>query len=280
MLKCLVMHLDLGIGKKVPLDRVVVCMKWGTLFSADYVNVLFRAALANTSTGFRFICLTDHSEGLAQGIVVAPIPDIGLTPEQISAPGVWRKLALFHPEVATLAGVGSRILFIDLDMMVIGALDRFFEPLGEMILLDTGHDWRAREPVQPSTGVFAFTAGEQRQILDAFQVDPERAIAQFRNEQDFVSAHARQMSLWPTGAVISFKRHLVRRYSRDLVYTPPPPCSGPAILAFHGDPRPADLLRLGVWGRFPHLGRGPVGWVRDYWSRYGGRLPMVMETTQ
>jgi hypothetical protein len=277
MLKSIVVCAKLGIGKKVPLERVVICMKWGTLFPADYVNVLFRAVLANSSPGFRFICLTDDSEGLAQGIVIAPIPDVGLTSEQISAPGVWRKLALFHPEITALVGVDSRILFIDLDMMVIGSLDRFFEPRGGMILLDTGHDWRRREPVQPSTGVFAFTAGEQGQILDAFQIVPERAIAQFRNEQDFVSAHAREMSLWPTGAVISFKRHLVSRYGRDLVYTPPPG-TGPAILAFHGDPRPADLLRSGVWGRFPHLGRGPVGWVQDYWTGYGGRLPTAKET--
>ena len=261
----------------MPQERVVVCMKWGTLFPADYVNVLFRAVSRHLAPGFRFLCLTDQTTGLIDGIETAPIPDIGLTPTQIRAPGVWRKLSLFHPAVAALAP-GARVLVIDLDMMILGSLDPFFAAQGGMILLDTGHDWRAHEPVQPSTGVFAFTLGEQQQILAAFQADPAGAMARFRNEQDFVAAHAMDMSLWPTGAVLSFKRHCVHRFGRDLIWPPRPPAPGLGILAFHGDPRPADLLRRGLWGRFPHLGRGPVGWVRDYWTGHGGRLPIVRET--
>jgi hypothetical protein len=120
--------------------------------------------------------------------------------------------------------------------------------------------------------------GEQQQILQLFLADPTAAMQRFRNEQDFVAAHAADPSLWPTGAVISFKRHLVRRYCRDLILLPRAPLPGAAILAFHGDPRPVDLLRGGIWGRFPHLGRGPVSWAQDYWKRHGGRLPIVQET--
>jgi hypothetical protein len=261
----------------MPQDRVVLCMKWGTVFPADYANVLFRAVTAHLAPGFRFICLTDRTDGLDAGIVTSPIPDIGLTPAQIRAPGVWRKLALFHPDVAALAP-DARALVIDLDMIILGPLDPFFAAEGGIILLDTGHAWREREPVQPSTGVFSFTPGEQGHILAAFQADSAGAMARFHNEQDFVAAHATGLTLWPTGMVISFKRHLVRLYGRDLILPPPAPVSGPAILAFHGDPRPADLIRAGIWGRFPHLGRGHVGWARDYWTGYGGRLPIAMET--
>ncbi|WP_103256625.1 hypothetical protein [Tabrizicola aquatica] len=253
-------------------DRVVICMKWGRLFDCSYANVLYRAVKAHLVPGFLFLCLTDQPEGLDAGIRTAPIPDIGLTEAQIRAPGVWRKLALFHPDVAALAP-GARALFIDLDMMILGPLDPFFARPGGMVLLDTGHDWRESEAVQPSTGVFAYTLGEQQQILTAFQADIPGAMARFRNEQDFVAAHATDLSLWPSGAVISFKRHLVHRYGRDLFVPPRAPVPGPAILAYHGDPRPADLLRPGVWGRFPHLGRGPVAWVQDYWVQYGGTAP-------
>ena len=261
----------------MPQDRVVLCLKWGTLFPADYVNVLFRAVSAHLTPGFRFICLTDRDEALVPGIETAPIPDIGLTAAQIRAPGVWRKLALYHSDVAALAP-GARALVIDLDMMILGPLDPFLAARGGMILLDTGRDWRRREPVQPSTGVFAFALGEQGHVLTAFQADPAAAMARFRNEQDFVAAHAVDGSVWPGGWVISFKRHLVRRFCRDLILAPAPPTPGPAILAFHGDPRPADLLRQGLWGRFPHLGRGPVGWVVDYWTGHGGRLQIARET--
>jgi hypothetical protein len=251
----------------MPPGRIVLCMKWGSLFDCTYANVLYRAVTANLAPGFTFLCLTDDTSGLDPGIQTAPIPDIGISEEQIRAPGVWRKLALFSSEVAALAP-GARVLFIDLDMMILGPLDPFLAAPGRIVLLDTGHDWRSSEPVQPSTGVFAFTFGEQQQILAAFQADIPGAMARYRNEQDFVAAHADDMSLWPTGAVISFKRHLVRRYGRDLILPPRTPTSGPAILAYHGEPRPADLLRFGIWGRFPHIGRGPVHWVRDYWKRY------------
>ena len=195
----------------MPQDRVVLCLKWGTLFPADYVNVLYRAVSAHLSPGFRFLCLTDRTEGLAAGIETAPIPDIGLTPEQIRAPGVWRKLSLFHPEVAVLAP-GARALVIDLDMMILGPLDPFFAAQGGMILLDTGHDWRAREPVQPSTGVFAFTLGEQAHILAAFMKDPKGAMARFRNEQDFVAAHG---SDWKAYVKLVGERESARKVAAD-----------------------------------------------------------------
>lgn len=257
-------------------ERVILCIKWGTLFSSDYVNVLFRAVSANLSPGFLFICLTDQTNGLHPEIITAPIPDIGLTSDQLSAPGVWRKLALFHADVALLAP-GARALFIDLDMMILGSLDPFFEASSQIIMLDTGHDWRDRDPVQPSTGIFAFTLGSQQQILTAFLADPAGAIIKYRNEQDFVADHANDVSLWPKGSVISYKRHLVRRYGLDLIRTPRKPFGGPAVLAFHGDPRPADLMRLGIWGLFPHVGRGPVKWVQDYWKKYGGKLRIKKE---
>jgi hypothetical protein len=57
--------------------------------------VLFRAVAANMAVGFRFSCPTDFSSGLD--------PEIGLCAEQITAPVVWRKLALFCPEVAAFA---------------------------------------------------------------------------------------------------------------------------------------------------------------------------------
>jgi hypothetical protein len=51
---------------------------------------------------------------------------------------------------------------------------------------------------------------------------------------------------------------------------------GARVVAFHGRPRPADLLRktAGFWDRFPHLGYGQVAWMARYWTENGGRLPV------
>jgi hypothetical protein len=48
-------------------------------------------------------------------------------------------------------------------------------------------------------------------------------------------------------------------------------------VAFHGTPRPADLLRPGnaMWDRLPHMGHGQVKWMADYWTGNGGTLPVA-----
>lgn len=249
--------------------RIVLCMRWGRVYGPDYVNVLHAACRANLTGPFRFVCLTDDATGFDRGIEAFPIPDIGLTQAEWKAPGVWPKLAIY---VRDLHGLRGRALFIDLDMAVMGPLDAMFAEEAPFIFTDMGQDWRPSEPRVTGTCLFAFDIGAETQILDAFLADKAKAMRDFQNEQDFAGAHARGVAFWPSGWVISFKRHLVHRYSRDLILPPRTPPVSAKVVAFHGDPRPRDLLRRGVWGNFPHLGRGPVPWLRNYWTKNGGRL--------
>lgn len=249
------------------MNRIVLTMKWGRAFSPDYVNVLHSAVCENLNGPFTFVCLTEHAEGLRKGIEVLPLPDFGLAPEEWYTSAVWPKLGLFNTD---LFGLSGRALFLDLDTLVLGRIDRFFEAPGETILQDMGQGWRAPPrpgPAEPGTCIFAYTIGGQGHIPAAFMAEKARNKATFQNEQDFVAAHARDLHLWPEGWVRSFKRHVARRNGRDLLTNPPHPKDVP-IIAFHGRPRPADLIQTGIWGLFPHLGRGPVGWVRDYWEHH------------
>ena len=257
-------------------NRTVICMKWGPLFPPDYVNVLFNACRRAISGPFRFVCLTDDGFGLAAGIEALPIPDIGLSKEEWFTPGVWPKLALYAPRLHDITG---RCLFIDLDMMVLGGLDGMFDHPAPFIGIGVGPGWHPRAgpdvPRQLGTGVFAFQAGAHGDVLAAFQADRKAARARFANEQDFVLGHVRDVQFWPRGWVISFKRYLRRPPGVDLFLPPKAPPASARIVAFHGDPRPIDLLpqRAGFWDRFPHLGHGQVRWLRDYWVDNGGRLP-------
>jgi len=258
------------------MDRIVLCMKWGTLFPPDYVNVLYNACKTDMKKPFRFVCLTDDSTGFVDGIEALPIPDIGLSPQEWYTKGVWPKLALY---VADLHGLQGRCLFIDLDMVIVGGLDDMLDFGAGYVSTDMGDGWRPggrRGAIkEPGTCVFAFDLGQETQILDAFLADKEKAKANFQNEQDFAGAYARSMTFWPEGWVISFKRHLRQPIGKDFFVPPKSPPEGTRIVAFHGDPRPITLVpeKAGFWDRFPHLGHGQVGWVRDYWTRNGGRMP-------
>ena len=255
-------------------DRIVLCMRWGPLFPPDYVNVMYSACRNAISGNFRFVCLTDDADGFDNGIEAFPIPDIGLSPEDWFTPGVWPKLALY---VQDLHGLKGRCLFIDLDMIVVGRLDEMFEQSEKFVTINAGPEWR-REGTggdAVGTGVIGFDIGMETQILEAFQAAPGKAMREFANEQDFVATHASNIGFWPKEWVISFKGRLRQPIGVDLFLDPKVPPEGTKVVAFHGKPRPIDLVHpnAGFWDRFPHMGHGQVSWVRDYWVNNGGRIP-------
>ena len=80
--------------------RNVICMKWGTKFSARYVNILAASVKRNLTGPYRFVCFTEDSTGLSEGIETRPLPEMtGLDgrPER-----GWRKLTLFQERLEDL----------------------------------------------------------------------------------------------------------------------------------------------------------------------------------
>ncbi|PWK52765.1 hypothetical protein [Silicimonas algicola] len=248
--------------------NTVLSIKWGTAFGAFDVNMLFRACLAHTPNDLKFVCLTDDASGLDPRIDARPIPDIALTPEEAKRPGVWRKLSLFSPDIADL----GRVLFLDLDMLVVGDLSRFFEVSEGAVFQNMGESWRP-EPRSDEkitgTCIFSFDTSGESSVLDAFLARKEANMNSWNNEQEFVGAHVSHASYWPEGMVVSFKRHLCHRNGMGLFAKPALPLPSASIVAFHGRPRPSDTREMTLWGTFPHLHLGPVPWIENYYRRFG-----------
>lgn len=253
-------------------DRVVLCMRWGALYPPAYVNVLHSAVRRYLAGEFRFVCLTNEPDGLDEGIEAFPIPDLGFD-EFHWRHGAWPKLSVFVPD---LYGLRGRALFIDLDSAIVGPLDPFFDAVGDLVSIGGGKGWRrGSSNPNPSlaSGVFAFDLGSQPQIATRFQQDPVGAYERFQLEQRFIQEHVTAWSTWPTSWVISFKRHLRRPILVDRFLAPRHPGPEVHIVAFHGRPRPIDLIQpTGNWDRFPHWGRGQVKWLADYWTKNGGSI--------
>lgn len=252
-------------------------MKWGKLFSADYVNVLHAACRRYLRAPFNFVCLTDDKAGLADGIEVFPIPEIGCTPEMWHN-GAWPKLSVFAPEIGGMTS--GRVLFIDLDTVVCSDLEPFFTYPASFVGIDTGSNWRpGGVPGSPGallgTGVFAFNLGTQVQILRRFQDDRLAAFSRAKLEQVWVQEHVDTLEYWPKDWVISFKRWLRQPIGLDIFLPPKKPPPEAKMVAFHGNPRPAALLLPGKnrWDQLPHLGHGQVEWMANYWLQHGGTLP-------
>ncbi|ETV98746.1 hypothetical protein, variant [Aphanomyces invadans] len=90
----------------------VVCVKWGVKYGAEYVNKLHRGVARHLkSVRYTFCCLTDNAVGLA--------PEIDV---RLLAPGWvgwWNKAQVFSPAF----GWTGRMLYLDLDSVLVGSLD-------------------------------------------------------------------------------------------------------------------------------------------------------------
>lgn len=250
--------------------RSVLCMKWGTLYSAEYVNVLFRACQAHITGEFRFVCLTDEAADLLPGIEVFPIPDIGLDTWHYFN-GAWPKVGVFDHHLYDLQG---RVLFIDLDSVVCGSLDEMFDRPGALVAINS-QPW-SQKPGGPRTmsSVFAFDVGTLGFVVDRLKASRDSLVKQYHIEQDYLHGVVDTIAYWPDEWIISFKYHLRRPLIIDRFLEPKVPLPGTKILAFHGRPRPIDLIHPpeGNWDRFPHYGSGAVSWMQRYWQQHGGQI--------
>ena len=51
----------------------VLCIKWGSKYSADYVNKLYSMVERHLSLSHRFVCLTEDTTGLNSEIETKPL---------------------------------------------------------------------------------------------------------------------------------------------------------------------------------------------------------------
>jgi hypothetical protein len=243
--------------------KVVLCMKWGTIYPAEYVNVLFHACQKNISSDFRFVCLTNEPEGIDPDVEVFPIPDIGLD-EWHYYNGAWPKISVFKSD---LYGLKGRCLFIDLDTVILGNLDPLFEMKGPLIAINNSPWTSSNLPPRTMSSVFAFDIGNLGSVVDRLQSDRDAIIEKFKIEQQYLHEAVKDIAYWPQEWLVSFKYHLRQPLLVDRFRPPKKPAETVKLVIFHGKPRPIDLVfpPQGNWDRFPHYGSGVVDWMQVYW---------------
>ena len=243
----------------------IVTMKWGTRYGPQYVNYVYESVSRHSVNACRFVCFTDDPDGLAPGVEIHPLPDLGLPPGAFKR-GAWPKLGVFHDSSAELKGP---CLFLDLDVVIVGSIDCFFGyRSGEFCLIRDWEHWHQRvrnfrKPRIGNTSVFRFEGGTMRNIAEIFISQRSAALAQFRNEQRFLSYHATAKCWWPRVWVSSFKRHCIPVFPANLALPPRIPKES-RIIAFHGRPNPHEALagyRKGPIHRWVQ----PTPWIGTHW---------------
>lgn len=251
----------------------VICMKWGSMYGPEYVNNLRAGVARHLRRPHRFVCFTDDASGLSADVEVQPLPSLGLPNGQQDLR--WRKLAVFGPQLGDLQGT---TLFLDLDLVIVGSLDDFFELPGEFLIIRDDELFRhkplrrvnaVRDRFLSSVGnssVFRFEIGAHRYILDAYVADPVGASKRYEISQQFQSAQLAEhghLKYWPQGWCVSFKNSCVPRHLKSYLSDPVVP-EGARIVVFAGTPKMSDVLAGGGHRWYRRI--GSVDWLRHAWQ--------------
>ena len=240
----------------------VVCMKWGSVYGSEYVNKLYRGVARNLTMPFRFVCFTEDPNGVDEPVECKPLPPIDLPPGYEKS--AFNKIALFAETLDDLEGM---TLFLDLDVVIVGNMDAFFEFEAPFCII---HNWLElrktifrKRPQIGNSSVFRFNIGEQAHVLDDFHANSNRAIQGYPTEQAYMSDTVNGLTFWPEHWCRSFKRHCIPPTPLNLVRAPHLP-RGARIIVFHGRPNP-DEAAAGFASNWRKRTL-PAPWIDRLWA--------------
>ena len=218
--------------------QTIICMKWGQRYSPIFVNRLYKSIIKHTKNKTQLICFTDDTKDISKNVICKPLPNIKL-PKTISYTP-WRKISVWqHP----LFEFHGDVLFLDLDLIITGNLDRFFtyKP-GQYCVIE---NWTQLGLGIGNTSCFRFPTVKYKSIFDEFQKNPEAIWKQYHIEQIYLSKKIKDQIFWPADWCKSFKHNLLPIWPLR-IWRPAKLPSDTSIVAFTGKPDPDDVIE-GKW---------------------------------
>jgi len=240
------------------MTRYIFCMKWGTLYGAEYVNRLHSMVKRNLTLDFKMVCFTDDEKGIIDAVDCYPIPEIdipGNLPERM-----WKKLTTLKGDLYGLKGIA---LFLDLDVVIVDNIDCFFETDADFsIIKDYNKQWR----ITGNSSVYRFEIGAHPYVFDYFVQNFDSIRREHRNEQEYLTKaiHDKgKLKYWPSEWCPSYKYDCVSRVPFAFWKKPVIP-KGAKVIIFHGEINPPKAITggRGKWYRYV----APAPWVAEYWK--------------
>lgn len=260
----------------------VICIKWGTFYGSDDVNKLCSAVKRNTSYDIDFYCFTENPNGLSKDIIVKPLPELNVKPEDNKF-GYRKEAALCDDNLGGLNW--QRVFFFDLDSLIVGNLDEFFDyPQGDLFY--TINDWANRKGKKKNqvgqASCYSWVVGTLGYIKKYFEDHPQEMVKKYHTaSQEYLAAKVIEkngaLNFWPDNWFKSFRFHCMRNWIlRWLVPAKMPKVKGLKMIAFHGITGIEEAIE-GVWSKHPDCSKHPKGikklykhlkptpWIKDYW---------------
>jgi len=219
--------------------RTVVCVKWGTKYPPQYVNILYNMVKRHSKIESNFVCLTENPSELDRNIIIKPLPSLSLE-------GWWMKPYVFSKDL----GLKGDILFLDLDLVICDNIDKLwsYKENKFMIIKDFT---RCMSPNYKrfNSSVYRFTAEDYHWIWDDFHRSYKDIVKKHHGDQDYLFEKLQDKAeTWPINWIQSYKWEI--RDQKDLtiingkrnfntIINPNIPYEC-AIAVFHGDPKPSE----------------------------------------
>jgi hypothetical protein len=227
------------------LPQTIVTFLWSpprgyrSQFRPNHVNILYRMCKRHCDWDFRFVCVTDQTEGFDEGIDLLTLwPDHGELPSPWGpgGPSCYRRLKMFDPEIEGV--LGKRFVALDLDCILLDSM---------LPLWDTNKEFKIWG--QTTIGnhyngsMMLMTAGARPQVWSDFNPKESPALVKrggFRgSDQGWISFKlGRGEPTWDIkDGVLSYRLQMLK-------YRPLPPNA--RIVFFHGrvDPWHGEAQRL------------------------------------
>ena len=246
-----------------------ICIKWGTLFGPEYVNRLYSGVRRHLTSPVRFLCMTEHRDGLHPEIETLDLPEEPFRPEMDAAlavanrQGAMRKVSLFREGL--IPDLEGPVLGFDLDVVITGNLDPFFELAPEKVAMR--HDWTEKRKGRPTGhgSVFRFDPARHGFLYNDLAANPYAEVEKARgSEQRYTSHKAMDRGAFaylPQEWVVSFK-YDCNPFPRNWVRGPELPPDA-RVVCFHGHPKMDEAVE-GYSGSLIRRST-PCEWLRDHW---------------
>jgi hypothetical protein len=227
--------------------KQVICISWGTKYGPPFINRLYAMVKRNITPPFTFTCFTDDRTGLNPEILCEDLPPLEVDQMPVKTKGIWQKGRLWGPTLGTLKGP---VLFLDLDLVIVGSLDDLFTvgSADDVVI--------ARNQTTPferlgQTSVFRFPVGKLVSLQEKFKADPQGIADKYRFEQRFVTRNAPGgVKFLPRKWVLHFKQDCCWSIPLNYFLVPTLPRDARIILFprnFH--PQHAVIGRFGIRGK-------------------------------
>ena len=184
---------------RVPkLTVACVCVPGG-VYKTEHVIRLHHTVREHLSQPFLFSCIT-----------ASPWP------------GWWAKIELFKP-----GRFNGRVLYLDLDVSVVGQLDDLVDGFAPFTIID---EWQ-NPPGRFNSSVMVWDAGAGEPIYRDFN---EGVMERLHGDQAWVHEKMPRAKTFPKEWCQSYKRHIRPRLDGSL----PEDCR---VVVYHGQPKPWDV---------------------------------------